>query len=424
MDDSGGRRRLDPVRVLHLIDGLSGGGCERFLWDIVRLSPPRMLSHRVVTIRPERGDFVYADRLREAGAYRQAPTRSFLHRTGEAGHHPKRLKKMSMAHQLRRKVRRVAWYARMWRHLVTALVQLRPDVIHVHMFRGFTSGVLLRLLFRIPVVHTVPCLVSQMIDEGMPWMPKRYVRFGGSVDYFFTGYREELLGLGIPASKILAVNGVVNLNALNRVKAKREQFYTSIREDLQLPDDALIALSVGRLHPTKGHMFALEAIASLVGQFPALHWVLLGAGDQHAELLARADTLDVSRHVHILGFQEDPLPYYAAATLYLRTNILESENLSSYQAMAMGLPVIGFDTGQETELINKVGHGVLVPNQDAGALSRAIAEMLSLPDRGRAIGLRGVEYSQANLDIQQAVDQYTSVYIALRDRHNHDTSGQ
>jgi glycosyltransferase involved in cell wall biosynthesis len=263
-----------------------------------------------------------------------------------------------------------------------------------------------------------------MIDEGMPWMPKRYVRFRRSVDYFFTGYREELLGLGIPASKILPVNGMVNLNAINAVKAKREQFYTSTREDLQLPDDALIALSVGRLHPTKGHIFALEAIASLVGQFPALHWVLLGAGDQYAELLARAETLDVSRHVHILGFKEDPLPYYAAATLYLRTNILEAENLSSWQAMAMGLPVIGFDTGPESELINKVGHGVLVPNQDAGALSRAIAEMLGLPDRGRAIGLRGVEYSQANLDIQQAVEQYTSVYIALRDRHNHDPSGQ
>jgi glycosyltransferase involved in cell wall biosynthesis len=92
--------------------------------------------------------------------------------------------------------------------------------------------------------------------------------------------------------------------------------------------------------------------------------------------------------------------------------------------MGMGLPVIGFDTGQETELINKVGHGILVPNQDVGALSRAIAEMLSLSDRGRAIGLRGVEYSQANLDIQQAVEQYTSVYIALRDRHNHDPSDQ
>jgi hypothetical protein len=50
--------------------------------------------------------------------------------------------------------------------------------------------------------------------------------------------------------------------------------------------------------------------------------------------------------------------------------------------------------------------------------------MLSLPDRGRAIGLRGVEYSQANLDIQQAVEQYISVYTALRDRHNHDPSGQ
>src|SRR5205085_4947878 len=58
-----------PVRVLHLIDGLAGGGSERWIWDLVRLRDPRRVEPRVVTIHPDLGRFVYAERLRQAGAY-------------------------------------------------------------------------------------------------------------------------------------------------------------------------------------------------------------------------------------------------------------------------------------------------------------------------------------------------------------------
>ena len=47
-------------------------------------------------------------------------------------------------------------------------------------------------------------------------------------------------------------------------------------------------------------------------------------------------TWGLEKNVHALGFMSDPLPYYAAGNIYLRTNLFESENLSSYVAMAMG----------------------------------------------------------------------------------------
>ena len=37
----------------------------------------------------------------------------------------------------------------------------------------------------------------------------------------------------------------------------------------------------------------------------------------------------------------------------------------------MGLPVVGFDAGSETELLRKVGHGILVSNKDAAVLARS-----------------------------------------------------
>jgi len=235
------------------------------------------------------------------------------------------------------------------------------------------------------------------------------------VDCFFAGpSREELRTIGIPDSKIFPIRGAIDLQAFQTVWQKRSKHYKVIQESLFLPSDCCMALSVGRLTPIKGHHFALEAFPFLVDKFPHLHWVVLGEGKQRAELEERAKALGVSRHVHLLGFQDNPLPYYAAATVYFRTGILEGENLSSLQAMAMGLAVVGFDTSCEMDLITKVGHGILVPNQNVEALAAAAEQILTLPDQGREMGSRGMEYIRVNLDIRNAIADFTTIYQNLK----------
>src|SRR5262249_52453607 len=113
------------------------------------------------------------------------------------------------------------------------------------------------------------------------------------------------------------------------------------------------------------------------------------------------------------GFVADPLPYYAAADLYCRSAALEGENLSSYQAMAAGLPVAGFDTGTATELLGKVGHGLLAANRDTGALALAAYQILTLPDRGRLLGARGAAYCREHLDIRRTITELELLYSEL-----------
>jgi glycosyltransferase involved in cell wall biosynthesis len=169
----------------------------------------------------------------------------------------------------------------------------------------------------------------------------------------------------------------------------------------------------GRLHPSKGHLFALESLPRLLDQFANLHWIVLGEGLQREKLEARAAELGVAQNVHFIGFRPDPLPYLAAADIYLRTPIFEADNLSSYQAVAMGLPVVGFDTGNENELIKRADNGILVPNRDSDALAKAISHILNLPDHGTAMGQRGAEFSHNHLDLRQMIEPLTTAYFAL-----------
>ena len=91
-------------------------------------------------------------------------------------------------------------------------------------------------------------------------------------------YLIRLLSVGIPDSKIVPLRGLLDLEEINAVRHKRQQFHKTIREKYHLPSDAFIALSVGRLNSSKGHLFALEALPGLLRHFSKLHWLVVGDG--------------------------------------------------------------------------------------------------------------------------------------------------
>lgn len=461
-----------PVRVMHITDTLGGGGVERLIWDIVRLSDPLRVRYRVVAFFPDGyfGPFVYADRLRQLGAYGCAPdevkgkgvaagrSESVTTVVGEQAATIKSGTKVS-----RRTIR--AWWrdrrqalgerigklspgfhrllkivysavASAWHRIrydipgkivlhVSASARIlreyfhfRPDVIHVHGFYPFIYGIFFKSIFRRPVVHTVPAMFAQMVDQGTGWLPGQYRRFHRRVDRFFLGtaYRAELLEVGVPEEKLSDIYGTVDVQEIIKTKSMSDLHRLEIRAKLGISEDSLIALSVGRLDPSKGHQYALEALPRVLEHFPNLHWVVLGEGWKRAALEARLKELGIEQYAHLLGFVDDPLPFYAAADIYLRTMVFEGDNISSLNAIGMGLPVVGFNTGNALDFIPKIGHGISVPNQDVEALAAAIRQVLALPDRGGAMGRLGIDYSHTHLDIKQGIDNFVSSYLDLHQK--------
>ncbi|HSS20774.1 MAG TPA: glycosyltransferase [Pyrinomonadaceae bacterium] len=435
-----------PLRVLHIIDTLGGGGSERLIWDIVRLSDPRQVKHRVATIFSDGSlvPFVYGEPLRQLGAYGSASARdqSVRHNNpavqasqvnasasdqsagGLLRRLPPGLKKplVSIVNSVASRwqsVRRLAiTYFPSSFTIPWEFFRFRPDVIHTHGFYSFKYGLLFKVLFRRPTVHLVPCLFSQMYAQNTGWLVDYYRRFHNHVACFalHPGYRSELMSTGVPAEKLFDINGTLDLEALARAKAERERHRAELRARLGIPADAPVALSVGRLDPTKGHSYAIEALPLILKQHPNLHWVLLGEGAERAELESLIKAHGVEQHAHLAGFDPEPFNYYAAADVYLRTTTMEAENTSSQQAIAIGLPCVGFDTCRETDLIAKLGHGILVPNGDATALALATCKILSLPDRGQAMGALGIAYCNATLGMQKSVDDFLVIYTSLHQK--------
>ena len=105
---------------------------------------------------------------------------------------------------------------------------------------------------------------------------------------------------GVPAGKLEIVrNGIIP----RRVCADRQ----TIRVQLNLPLDARIVLTAGRLTKQKGHRFLLKAVRTVIERGPETHFVLVGEGQLKDELRARVRQLGFQSRVHFAG-QRDDLP--------------------------------------------------------------------------------------------------------------------
>lgn len=178
-----------------------------------------------------------------------------------------------------------------------------------------------------------------------------------------------------------------------------------------------LILNVGRLDPQKDQATLVRAFASIAPDFPQWRLRIVGDGALKAHLLKLIDNLGMNGRIQMAGVIRDIHEEYRAAKVFVIPSRYESFGLVTAEAMAHGLPAIGFaDCPGTNELIQNRVTGILVPpGQDrVAALARAIAELLSAPALRKSLGDAG----------KRAIDHaYASHYIgglweALLDRHS------
>jgi glycosyltransferase involved in cell wall biosynthesis len=152
-------------------------------------------------------------------------------------------------------------------------------------------------------------------------------------------------------------------------------------------------LSVGALHPLKGHDFVIEALATL----PAPRPQLVVVGDRGGLEPQLAD-LASARGVELQIRRGVPFPelvdLYGRAGVVACGNVREPFGLTTLEAMAAGAPVVAVAEGGFLETLDDGRTGLLAP-RDPGRFGEALARVLAdatlagrLSAEGRAEALR------------------------------------
>jgi N-acetyl-alpha-D-glucosaminyl L-malate synthase BshA len=175
------------------------------------------------------------------------------------------------------------------------------------------------------------------------------------------------------------------------------------------PDGEPILMHLSNFRPVKRITDVVEIFA-LVREKISAKLVLIGDGPDRAaaEYLVRKRKL--AHDVHFLGKQDRVYQHLAQADLFLLPSDMESFGLAALEAMACEVPVVASNVGGIPEVIEHGIDGYLHPPRAIETAARYALDILSRPDRGRAMGQTARIDARKKYCANDVIPQYEAYY--------------
>lgn len=150
-------------------------------------------------------------------------------------------------------------------------------------------------------------------------------------------------------------------------------------------------LAVGRLSPEKRHALLIDAFARVAPLHRDWRLRIIGDGDVRPRLEAQVSKLKLESQIDMPGVSSTIQEEYEAADIFVMPSLYESFGLATAEALAAGVPAIGFAECPGTnELIRHDVNGLLVSGADpAAALAGALDRLMASADDRRRLGQAG-----------------------------------
>jgi glycosyltransferase involved in cell wall biosynthesis len=316
---------------------------------------------------------------------------------------------------------------------VTALAcagRCRPDIIHAHLHEGALIGAVAGGLARAPVVFDFQgSLTGEMVDH----------RFLSASSHAFRWWRQVERAIDrLPSAIITSTGNAVKLltNDFECAPQKvhivpdgvnpdvflprwqEEDGYDPydmfvLRSRLGIPRRRKVVVYIGLLAEHQGTPHLLQAAASVVQRLPDVHFLIMGFPNVEGYVL-QARALGLEGNVSFPGrIPYGKLPLYLAlgdVAVNPKVSLTEGAGkLLNY--MALGLPVVSFDTPVAREYLR--GDGVYAPLGDAAAFADALVGLLRAPEQQAAIGRALRERAVAEYSWQAMGEKIVAVYGKL-----------
>lgn len=141
-------------------------------------------------------------------------------------------------------------------------------------------------------------------------------------------------------------------------------------------------VAVGRLSEQKNYQLLVNSFKKICTLVPEYSLEIYGKGPLEKELLALIEDRQLLSRVKLMGARKNVHNLICDAHLYVMSSDYEGFPNALLEAMAIGLPVVStdFQTGIAKELITDGINGMVVPVNDAEALSAAMLTMLRKDD--------------------------------------------
>ena len=326
--------------------------------------------------------------------------------------------------EMRRAIEPVKDYAS-YGKIKRLLRELKPDVVHTHSAK---AGILGRFAAwslkgewaanRPAVVHTLHGLSFHPYQGA--WLNRFYIAFEKAAakrtDYFISvadamTEQSKDEGIGVDKPYVTAYSAIDEEQFLTPIpEEKRKEF----RRQHDIPETAVVLVTIARLFMLKGHDYIIESARELSKRFDNVIWLFVGNGnlaDEYQQQIRNLGLADRFRFTGLLPPGQIPLAIQSSDIL-VHCSLREGLARTLPQAMLCGRPAISFDVDGACEVVNE-NTGRLVEPKDVHQLIEVCTELIADKSLRERLGQTGRESVQQKFAPATMVDTIERVYRSL-----------
>lgn len=291
------------------------------------------------------------------------------------------------------------------------------DVVHTHSSKAGIIGRLAAYASGVPVVvHTVHGQAFHPYEKW--WCNKLYIaleRFAALwCDRIYAVAQamiDQCVEAGVsPREKYQVVYSGMDTGAFDSARREPE-----LRAALGIPEDAAVIVTVARLFPLKGYEFVIPAAKKLIPEYSNLHFLIVGDGPMHDEIISslKADGMDNRFHFSGLVPPHEVCRYIAQADMLWHLSLREGLPRSVVQALATGRPAVGFRLDGTPEVVLDGKTGFTVPPGDVEQVAAVTRKILDDAALRQSMGEEGKKLVIERFDWHRMADILEAEYIRL-----------
>lgn len=313
----------------------------------------------------------------------------------------------------------LAMYARFFFKSMALALSNRFDAVHA--FRALPEGLVAwavaRLTFRPVVIYAHG---EELTTWGQGGKYRAMCFALSHADHVIANSehtRDTLLDMGVDAMRITVIYPGVDVSVF-----MPGLDVSGLREGLGIRADEKLVFSVGRLSRRKGFDQMIRAVAQLHVEGIPVRYVIAGIGEDADYLDGLIAEHNVQAVVHRIGaVSESDLPRWmnACDVFAMPNRDIDGDNegfgMVFIEAAACGKPSLAGEAGGTGSAVLHERTGIRVNGTDVTAVAQGLRQLLTQPERMRALGAAGLDRVQARFAWEQ-VAQTTRQEILARNR--------
>ena len=295
------------------------------------------------------------------------------------------------------------------------LRQKKPDILHLNSSKaGGLGAFVARLAGTKRIIFTAHAwafnenreFVSKMIISFLHWLT---VMLAHQTIAVSEAVKEQIVHMPFMRNRIKVIHLGVETS---EYKTKEEaRSFLMKKSNINLENTNQQELWVGivaELHPVKGILYAIDAIALIIEKNPNLKLYIIGEGDQRPIIEKQIEKRRLTENVYLVGFIDNAKSYLKAFDIFTLPSLSEAFGYTLLEAGLAGVPVIATSVGGIPEVIDEAG--VIIPSKNAKALSEAMQKLLSSEELRQQLGTSLNERVKEIFSVKKMCEQTLDVY--------------